>query len=185
VHFDPYQMAAVAQRLQQAGVPMREYPQTVGNLTEIGSNLFELIKARGIIAYPDHDLRLAISRAVAVETSRGWRIAKEKAAHKIDVVVALAMAAHAAVQRQWDEEVPIVQPFVTHNGPHRVPGGSIYDDYAPVTAPGTVPPPAAPPPQAVPMGPPGWTNGLSDVPLSYRRTNPGNEPWRAFTHLFL
>jgi phage terminase large subunit-like protein len=121
VFYDPYQMAAVAQRLQQAGVPMREFPQTSGGLTEIGSNLYELIKARGIIAYPDADLRLAISRAIAVETSRGWRIAKEKAAHKIDVVVALAMACHAAVQRQWDEEVPIVQPFFAGT-PRNIPG---------------------------------------------------------------
>jgi phage terminase large subunit-like protein len=59
--------------------------------------LFELIKARGLVAYPDAALRLAISRAVAVETPRGWKISKEKQAHKIDVVVALAMAAHAAV----------------------------------------------------------------------------------------
>jgi hypothetical protein len=120
VFYDPYQMAAVAQRLQKAGVPMREFPQTSGGLTEIGSNLYELIKARGIIAYPDPDLRLAISRAVAVETSRGWRIAKEKAAHKIDVVVALAMAAHAAMQRQWDEEPKIVMPFVA-GSPRNIP----------------------------------------------------------------
>jgi hypothetical protein len=40
-----------------------------------------------------------MSRAVALETRRGWRIAKEKAAHKIDVVVALAMAALGAVQQ--------------------------------------------------------------------------------------
>jgi phage terminase large subunit-like protein len=97
VFYDPYQMAAVAQGLQRVGVPMREYPQTVGNLTEIGTNLFELIKARGLVAYPDAALRLAISRAVAVETPRGWKISKEKASHKIDVVVALAMACHAAV----------------------------------------------------------------------------------------
>ena len=97
VFYDPYQMAAVAQGLQHVGVPMREYPQTVGNLTEIGSNLFELIKARGLVAYFDAALRLAISRAVAVETPRGWKISKEKVSHKIDVVVALAMAAHAAV----------------------------------------------------------------------------------------
>ena len=37
-------------------------------------------------------------RAVALETSRGWRIAKEKQSHKIDVVVALAQAALGAVQ---------------------------------------------------------------------------------------
>jgi phage terminase large subunit-like protein len=97
VFYDPFQMAAVAQGLQHVGVPMREVPQTPGTLTEIGTNLFELIKARGIVAYPDAGLRLAISRAVAVETPRGWKISKEKQSHKIDVVVALAMAAHAAV----------------------------------------------------------------------------------------
>jgi phage terminase large subunit-like protein len=42
-------------------------------------------------------MRLAISRAVAIETSRGWRITKEKQSHKIDVVIALAMAAYATV----------------------------------------------------------------------------------------
>jgi phage terminase large subunit-like protein len=97
VFYDPFQMAAVAQGLQHVGVPMREVPQTPGTLTEIGTNLFELIKARGLVVYPDANLRLAISRAVAVETPRGWKISKEKQSHKIDVVVALAMAAHAAV----------------------------------------------------------------------------------------
>src|SRR5215471_6319715 len=67
VYYDPYQMAAVAQRLQQAGVPMREFPQTVGNLTEIASGLFELVKSRALVAYPDADIRLAISRAIAIE----------------------------------------------------------------------------------------------------------------------
>jgi phage terminase large subunit-like protein len=105
-------MAAVAQRLQAAGAPMREYAQTAGNLTAMGSNLYELIKGRGLVAYPDDALRLAVSRAIAVETGRGWRITKEKSAHKIDVVVALAMAAHAAVHFRWDENVPIVSPAV-------------------------------------------------------------------------
>jgi phage terminase large subunit-like protein len=97
VFYDPFQMAATAQGLQRVGAPMREVPQTPGTLTEIGSNLYELIKARGLVTYPDAALRLAILRAVAVETPRGWKISKEKASHKIDVVVALAMAAHAAV----------------------------------------------------------------------------------------
>ena len=34
--------------------------------------------------------------AVAAETTRGWRIAKDKQSHRIDVVVALAMAALSA-----------------------------------------------------------------------------------------
>ena len=45
-------------------------------------------------------MRLAVWRAVAVETARGWRIAKDKQSHKIDVVVALGMAALAAVRAQ-------------------------------------------------------------------------------------
>src|SRR5262249_38622158 len=124
VFYDPFQMAAVAQRLQAAGVPMREFPQTVGNLTEIGSNLYELIRGRGLAVYRNAAVRLAVSRAIAIETPRGWRIAKEKAAHKIDVVVALAMAAHAAIQGSRVPEVSLAMPIVAGGMPHAVPGGS-------------------------------------------------------------
>jgi phage terminase large subunit-like protein len=98
VRFDPYQMQAVAQRLTARRVPMVEFPQSVGNLTEASQNLYELIKGSNLIAYADAGMRLAVQRAIAVETPRGWRIAKEKQAHKIDVVVALGMAALGAVQ---------------------------------------------------------------------------------------
>ncbi len=64
------------------------------------SKLFELIEGENLVVYRDAGIRLAISRAIALETPRGWRIAKEKQAHKIDVVVALAMAAYAAVKGQ-------------------------------------------------------------------------------------
>ncbi len=96
--YDPYQMIAVAQRLTKRGLPMVEFPQTVPNLTEASSNLYELIKGSNLEAYEDAEIRLAVSRAVAVETTRGWRIAKEKTSHKIDVVVALAQAALGAVK---------------------------------------------------------------------------------------
>ena len=48
--------------------------------------------------YPDDAMRLAISRAVAIEGPRGWRIGKDKQAFKVDMIVALAMSAYAAVQ---------------------------------------------------------------------------------------
>ena len=98
VRYDPYQMQAVAQRLAAARVPMVEFPQTAGNLTAASTGLYELAKGRNLIVYLDDALRLAVQRAVAVETSRGWRIAKERASHKIDVVVALAMASYGAIQ---------------------------------------------------------------------------------------
>ncbi|MCH8112000.1 MAG: hypothetical protein IH905_08625 [Proteobacteria bacterium] len=43
-------------------------------------------------------MTLSVRRAIAIATTRGWRIAKEKISHKIDVVVALGMAAIGAVQ---------------------------------------------------------------------------------------
>jgi hypothetical protein len=96
--FDPYQMAASAQRLERAGLPIEEFPQSSPNLTAASQNLYELIQSGALVCYPDAAMRLAVSRAVAVETPRGWRISKATQSHKIDVVVALAMAAHAAVQ---------------------------------------------------------------------------------------
>jgi phage terminase large subunit-like protein len=100
VYYDPYQMIGSSQRLAKYGVRVEEFPQSVGNLTLASQTLYELIKGRNLTVYPDDALRLAVSRAVAVETSRGWRISKEKQSHKIDVVVALAMACYGAIQKQ-------------------------------------------------------------------------------------
>jgi phage terminase large subunit-like protein len=99
VRYDPYQMAATAQRMQRAGLPMREFPQSTANLTAASQNLYELIKGENLVVYPDKDIRLAVQRAVAVESTRGWRIAKDKQSHRIDIVVALAQAALGAVQK--------------------------------------------------------------------------------------
>jgi phage terminase large subunit-like protein len=95
--FDPYQMQATAQRLQKRGLPIMEFPQSSPNLTIASQNLYELVESRGLVLYPDAAMRLAASRAIAIETARGWRIAKEKQSHKIDVIIALGMAAHAAM----------------------------------------------------------------------------------------
>ena len=69
VLYDPYQMAATAQELTKAGVKMEEYPQSSPNLTQASQNLWELINSQALVVYPDPDLKLAISRAVAVETA--------------------------------------------------------------------------------------------------------------------
>ena len=102
VLFDPYQMVATAQRLAKAGVKVEEFPQTTANLTGASQQLFELIQGQALVCYPSEAMRLAASRCIAVESSRGWRLTKERQSHKIDVIVALAMAAYAAVQGQND-----------------------------------------------------------------------------------
>jgi len=100
VLYDPYQMVASAQRLRRDGVLMEEFPQTIPNLTEMGNNLYELIKGKNLLLYPDPVIRTAISRTVAVETPRGWRLGKSQQMSRVDVVIALAMAALAAVRAQ-------------------------------------------------------------------------------------
>jgi phage terminase large subunit-like protein len=116
VYFDPFQMVSVAQRLQRAGVKVEEYPQTVPNLTAATSNLFDLIQSRSLVLYPDAPMRLAISRAVMHESSRGWRLDKLKRAHKIDVVVALSLAAFAAVRGQGESSY--ISDLSWVNGPY-------------------------------------------------------------------
>jgi phage terminase large subunit-like protein len=97
--YDPYQMARSATTLKKAGVRMKEFPQTSDRLTLMGDNLYALIKDRNLRAYPAPEVRLALARAVAIESARGWRIGKEKQRHKIDIVIALGMACLAAVQQ--------------------------------------------------------------------------------------
>ena len=110
--FDPWQMQATAQRLSRLGVKVEEFPQSPANLTTASQNLYELIQGQGLVVYPDADLRLAISRAVAIETPRGWRIGKDRQAHKIDVVIALGMAALAAVRGQSESTYDLSYAWV-------------------------------------------------------------------------
>lgn len=107
VRYDPYQFHRSATTLAKAGVPMVEFPQSTPNLTAASQNLYKLIKGGNLVAYPDHDLRLAVQRAVALETTRGWKITKEKSSHKIDVVVALAQAALGAVEKGAAGSAPL------------------------------------------------------------------------------
>jgi phage terminase large subunit-like protein len=102
VLYDPYQMHASAQRLIREGVPMEEFPQSIPRLTEASQNLLSLIHHGNFLTYPSEPIRLAINQCVALEGSRGWHITKLRQAHRIDIVVALAMAAFGAVPRELD-----------------------------------------------------------------------------------
>lgn len=97
VYYDPMQFVRSAQTLQKLGLPMVEWPQSEPNITRHSQTLFDLLNGRSLQMYPDKAMRTAALRAVAKETPRGWKIAKEKTRHKIDVIVALAMACMGAV----------------------------------------------------------------------------------------
>jgi hypothetical protein len=113
VLYDPYQMAGSATRLTKQGLAMEEFPQTLDRLTAMSQQLYDLITGQAFIAYPSEAIRLAISRTVALESSRGWRITKEKASHKVDVIVALAMACFASVRAQGESSFDTTWGWVT------------------------------------------------------------------------
>ena len=85
---------------------MREFPHSSPNLTTMLQNLFQLFQHHNIQLYPDDQIRSHAAHCVASESRRGWKISKEKAANKIDGIVALAMASLEAVRGA--SELPLV-----------------------------------------------------------------------------
>lgn len=115
VRYDPFQFHRSATTLLKDGINMVEFPQTVGNLTDMGQCLFDAVKHRTLKLYADADMRKEASFAVGKETPRGMRIVKEKSSHKIDAIVALAMATHAASTTPGEVEVWEL-PYQTESG---------------------------------------------------------------------
>ena len=73
------------------------------NCTLMGQTLFDLLKrTKSSFSMPIRELRQQALSTVAIENPRGWRIAKEKASKKIDVIVALAMACCAAMAHRGE-----------------------------------------------------------------------------------
>ena len=97
---DPYQLHRSITTLKSAGLPIEEFPQTQANTTRMGQVLWDLLTGKNLLLYPSAGLRAQAMNCVAVETPRGHRISKEKAANKIDSIVALSMACVAALDKK-------------------------------------------------------------------------------------
>jgi phage terminase large subunit-like protein len=119
VRYDPFQFHRSATTLTKEGINMVEFPQTVGNLTDMGQCLFDAVKHQSLKLYADAEMRKEASFAAGKETPRGMRIIKEKSSHKIDAIIGLAMAVHAASTTPGEVEVWEL-PYATESG--RSPG---------------------------------------------------------------
>ncbi|MEW6048641.1 MAG: terminase TerL endonuclease subunit [Bacillota bacterium] len=113
--YDPWQMQRSAQELARAGVPMVEFPQTSDRLSRATVALWELLRDKRLVAYPDGAMRAALLRAVAKETPRGVRLAKEKAGHRIDPAVALAISALGTLE-VFGAGAPVELVYDAHDG---------------------------------------------------------------------
>ena len=99
VVIDPYQLHTLAIAWEKKGIKVIELPQTSGRV-EADQALFDAIDTGGIVHIGDKVLTEHVLNAVALETPRGLRLAKEKTARKIDLAVALSMSHHGALQIQ-------------------------------------------------------------------------------------
>ena len=97
VYYDPYQMAAVAEGAEAAGLPMVAFPQT-GRRVQADTHLHALITEGRLHHTGDSALRAHVTAAAAQSTPRGLRLIKGAAGAKIDGAVALSMAALGAVE---------------------------------------------------------------------------------------
>lgn len=95
VVYDPYQLHAIGLELEKAGVRVIELPQTTAR-TEADQALYDAIISRRVRHYNDPTLNEHVNNAVALESSRGYRLAKDRTTRKIDAAVALAMAHYGA-----------------------------------------------------------------------------------------
>ena len=129
---DPYQMHRSITTLQAAGLPIEEFAQTSANATRMGQTLFDLLNGKNLRLYSAADLRAQALNTVAVESPRGWRLAKEKASRKIDAIVALAMACVAAL------EEPFINPDLPGPEAHgvRTTAASRHGDWSMLPDPG-------------------------------------------------
>lgn len=57
VYADPSQCFLLIQQLQNVGIHVQEFPQTVANTTNMGETLFSLVRDRNLIAYKSPELR--------------------------------------------------------------------------------------------------------------------------------
>lgn len=108
VYYDPHHFESAGVKLGREGLPAVAFEQTPDNLTRAGSALFDAITAGTLRVYNAPDLRVHVLNAVAVESARGWRLAKEKASRKVDAAVALAMAVEAS--RHYSGSPPDWEP---------------------------------------------------------------------------
>lgn len=103
VAYDPWRFRSEALRLEEAGLPMVEFPQSNVRMVPASERLYAAIVEQRLQHPNDPALNAHVAQAIAKQTPRGWRIDKAKASDQVDAVVALAMAVDRAVALEEGE----------------------------------------------------------------------------------
>jgi hypothetical protein len=125
---DPYQLHTLIIEWEKAGIRVIELAQNSGRV-ESDQALYDSVMSKTLRHYGDADLNEAIKNAVAVETPRGFRLAKEKTSKKIDAAVALSMSCHGALKdKSTGGGAEVIQGFILGDeGEYRLINGRYVD----------------------------------------------------------
>ena len=97
IYCDPLQLASTGSRVRRAGLPFEDFPQTVAGTTRMGQVLYDALQNRTLRVFPDEELRTQALNVQAIESPRGFRLAKVASGRKIDLIAALSLAMVAAL----------------------------------------------------------------------------------------
>jgi len=95
---DPSQMLQTMNELRDKhNVPVSEFTQSESNMIRASQALFDLLHDRNLWTYESDQLREHLQNSIALHTSKGFRIVKDKsnrrvARKKVDAAIAMAMA---------------------------------------------------------------------------------------------
>nr|WP_249198642.1 terminase TerL endonuclease subunit [Gluconobacter cerinus] len=104
VPYDPWQATQLSQRMRDKGLPMREYGQTVANMSEPMKELEALVLLRRLHHDGNPVLAWCIANVVChTDAKENIYPRKERPENKIDGAVALIMALGSALSEESDE----------------------------------------------------------------------------------
>lgn len=129
VVYDPFQLHSIATDLEKKGIRIKEFPQT-NQRTEADQALYDAIIGGQVQHYNHPDLNAHIRNAIAVESVRGFRLAKDKTSLKIDAAVALSMSLYGLKEYGSGIAHSMPDPFefdFEHYGMHTV--DSVYSAF--------------------------------------------------------
>lgn len=103
--YDPWRFERSAQLLGDEGILMVEHPMTNMRMCPESEALHEAIISKRIGHNGDPALASHVNAGVPMETDRGWRLSKRKAADKIDALIGLVIAYDLAQRKVVSNEV--------------------------------------------------------------------------------
>lgn len=96
VAFDPFTMIRTMMMLDEEGLPVEDFPQSVGRMTKAADVLYRAIVDRRLRHGNDPELADAVRSAAIKDTTGGFMFHKRKSERPIDALTAVTMAVFLA-----------------------------------------------------------------------------------------